>query len=102
MFPVIKQNTSSSRGSVNNSKAENNPPFPWGAAMPGKHLGRVVLHLSEGVVGELAPLYRLVTRYRKMPIFRTPTVISDKPGGFTAFLATGKVIDKYKMLKLLN
>ncbi len=39
---------------------------------------------------------------RKMPIFRTPTVISDKPGGFTAFLATGKVIDKYKILKLLN
>jgi hypothetical protein len=44
----------------------------------------------------------LLARYRKMPIFRTPTVISDKPGGFTAFLATGKVIDKYKILKLLN
>ncbi len=63
MFPVIKQNSSSSRGSVNNSKAGNNPPFPWGAAMPGKQLGRVVLHLSDGGVGELAPLYRLVTRY---------------------------------------
>jgi hypothetical protein len=44
----------------------------------------------------------LLARYRKMPIFRTPTVISDKPGGFTAFLATGKIIDKYKILKLLN
>ncbi len=41
-------------------------------------------------------------RYRKMPIFRTPPLISDKSGGFTAFLATGKVIDKYKILKLLN
>ncbi len=41
-------------------------------------------------------------QYRKMPIFRTPTVISDKPGGFAAFLATGKLIDKYKILKLVN
>jgi hypothetical protein len=40
--------------------------------------------------------------YRKMPIFRTPPLISDKSGGFTAFLATEKVIDKYKILKLLN
>jgi hypothetical protein len=42
------------------------------------------------------------TQYRKMPIFRTPPPISDKSCGFTAFLATGKVIDKYKILKLLN
>jgi hypothetical protein len=37
-----------------------------------------------------------------MPIFRTPTVISDKPGGFTAFFAKGKLIDKYKIVKLVN
>jgi hypothetical protein len=40
--------------------------------------------------------------YRKVPIFRTLPLISDKLGGFTAFLATGKVIDKYKILKLPN
>jgi hypothetical protein len=44
----------------------------------------------------------LFIEYRKMPIFRTPPLISDKSGGFTAFLATAKVIDKYKILKLLN
>jgi hypothetical protein len=41
-------------------------------------------------------------QYRKVPILRTPPLISDKSGGFTAFLATEKVIDKYKILKLLN
>ena len=46
---------------------------------------------------EMAPI-----GYRKMPIFRTPPLISDKSGGFTVFLATGKVIDKYKIFKLLN
>ncbi len=35
-------------------------------------------------------------------IFRTPPLISDKLNGFTAFLTTGKVIYKYKILKLLN
>ncbi len=40
--------------------------------------------------------------YCKVPIFRTPPLISDKSPGFTAFLATGKLIDKYKILKLLN
>jgi hypothetical protein len=67
------------------------------------------LHNCRGVVTSLLHLglFSLYVpersfMYRKMPIFRTPTVIMDKPGGFTAFLATGKVIDKYKMLKLLN
>jgi hypothetical protein len=46
---------------------------------------------------EMAPI-----GYRKMPIFRTPPLISDKSRSFTAFLATGKVIDIYKILKLLN
>jgi hypothetical protein len=36
-----------------------------------------------------------------VPIFRTPPLISDKSGGFTAFFATGKEIYKYKILKLL-
>jgi hypothetical protein len=40
--------------------------------------------------------------YCEVPIFRAPPLISDKLPGFTAFLATGKLIDKYKILKLLN
>ncbi len=34
--------------------------------------------------------------YRKVPISRTPPLISDKSGSFTTFLAAGKVKDKYK------
>jgi hypothetical protein len=43
-----------------------------------------------------------ISRYRKMLIFRTPPLISDKSAGFTAFLAIGTVIDKYEILKLVN
>ena len=41
-------------------------------------------------------------QYRKAPIFRTPPLISEKSPGFSTFLATGKLMAKYKILKLIN
>jgi hypothetical protein len=68
---------------------------------PKQAFSKIGTHLRARSVLKLGFLKKFV-RYRKMPIFRTPPLISDKSGGFTTFLATGKVIDKYKILKLLN